>query len=85
MELKPGYKQTDIGVIPDDWDIKVLGDVVDFLDGKRRPIKDSDRAKMQGIYPYYGASGIIDFINDYIFDEKLILVGEDGENILEAV
>uniref|UniRef100_UPI002589DDCA restriction endonuclease subunit S n=1 Tax=Acidiphilium sp. TaxID=527 RepID=UPI002589DDCA len=38
--------------------------------------------KMRGIYPYYGASGIVDYVNDYIFDEDLILLGEDGENIL---
>lgn len=37
---------------------------------------------MRGQYPYYGASGIIDWVNDYLFDEELILLGEDGENIL---
>ena len=65
-----------------EWAVKMLGEVVDFLDGKRKPIKDSDRAKMQGSYPYYGASGIIDYVNDYIFDDNLILLGEDGENIV---
>lgn len=45
-------------------------------------IKESDRAKMKGHYPYYGASGIIDYVNNYIFDEDIILLGEDGENIL---
>ncbi|MEA5511491.1 restriction endonuclease subunit S [Crocosphaera sp. UHCC 0190] len=65
-----------------EWEVKKLGDVVDFLDGKRRPIKDSDRAKMRGNFPYYGASGIIDYVNNYIFDDHLILLGEDGENIL---
>ena len=53
-----------------------------FLDGQRRPIKSGDRAKIAGTYPYYGASGIVDYVNDYIFDEELILLGEDGENIL---
>lgn len=37
---------------------------------------------MKGVYPYYGASGIIDYVNDYLFDDDLILLGEDGENIL---
>jgi type I restriction enzyme S subunit len=64
------------------WEMKILNEVVDFLDGKRRPIKDSDRAKMRGQFPYYGASGIIDYVNDYIFDDNLILLGEDGENII---
>jgi type I restriction enzyme S subunit len=77
-----GYKQTEVGVIPEDWEECYLSDAVDFLDGQRRPIKSSEREKVKGIYPYYGASGIIDYVNDYIFNEELILLGEDGENIL---
>ncbi len=65
-----------------EWEEKKLGEVINFFDGKRKPIKESDRANMQGEYPYYGASGIIDYVNDYIFDEDLILLGEDGENII---
>jgi len=76
------YKDTPLGKIPNDWEVKELGDVVFFFDGKRKPIKDSDRAKINGIYPYYGASGIIDYVNDFIFDEELILLGEDGANII---
>jgi type I restriction enzyme S subunit len=76
MEVKVGYKQTEIGVIPDDWELCNLSDAVEFLDGKRRPIKSGDRSKIKGIYPYYGASGIIDYVNDFIFDEELILLGE---------
>ncbi|MFP9118752.1 restriction endonuclease subunit S [Flavobacterium sp. RNTU_13] len=64
------------------WEEKKLGDVSNFLDGRRRPIKQSDRNNIKGIYPYYGASGIIDYVNDFIFDEEIILLGEDGENIL---
>ena len=82
MGVRPGYKQTEVGVIPEDWEVKPLGGVVDFLDGKRRPVKDSDRAKMRGDVPYYGASGIVDYVNDHLFDEDLVLLGEDGENIL---
>ena len=82
MELKPGYKQTEAGIIPIEWEIQPLGDVIEFLDGRRRPVKDSDRTKMKGTIPYYGASGIVDYVNQYIFDENLILLGEDGENIL---
>jgi type I restriction enzyme, S subunit len=80
--MKPGYKQTEVGVIPEDWEVHALRDLVDFLDGRRRPVKDSDRAKMRGEIPYYGASGIVDYVNAFIFDEELILLGEDGENIL---
>ncbi|MEB3311429.1 MAG: restriction endonuclease subunit S [Snowella sp.] len=77
-----GYKQTELGLIPEDWNICKLGEAVDFLDGQRRPIKASDREKIKGDYPYYGASGIVDYVNNYLFDEDLILLGEDGENIL---
>ena len=82
MEVRPGYKQTEVGVIPMDWNVRRLSDVVDFLDGQRRPVKDADRGKMRGDIPYYGASGIVDYVNSYIFNDDLILLGEDGENIL---
>jgi len=78
-----GYKKTKVGVIPEDWEVVSLNDAVLFLDHKRKPLKDEDRQKIQGQYPYYGASGIIDYINDYIFDEELILIGEDGANIID--
>jgi type I restriction enzyme S subunit len=66
----------------EDWEVVELGDAIEFLDNVRKPIKSSDRLAMQGIYPYYGASGIIDYVNDYLFDDELILLGEDGDNIL---
>ena len=81
-KIPQGYKQTEIGTIPEDWEISELQNAVDFLDGLRRPVKSGDRAKISGIYPYYGASGIVDYVNDFIFDDELILLGEDGENIL---
>ncbi|ELH5790342.1 restriction endonuclease subunit S [Campylobacter jejuni] len=48
----------------------------EILDNKRVPISQKDR--ISGIYPYYGASGIVDYIDKYIFDEELVLIGEDG-------
>jgi len=62
------------------WEEKKLGDVCENLDSKRVPITKRDRQK--GIYPYYGASGIVDYVNEYIFDEDLLLVSEDGANLL---
>ena len=82
MELKPRYKETEVGVIPEDWEVQKLGSIAIFLDGMRRPVKSSDRARMKGSIPYYGASGVVDYVDDYIFDEELVLLGEDGENIL---
>lgn len=65
----------------DAWEQRKLGDIVDFLDGQRKPLKESERIK--GKYPYYGASGIIDYINAYLFDENLVLLSEDGANIID--
>ena len=53
-----------------------LGEVVDILDSQRRPITKRDRKP--GPYPYYGATGILDHVDGYLFDEPLVLVGEDG-------
>lgn len=66
----------------DEWNEVKLGDISTFLDNKRIPLKEDDRKQIKGEYPYYGASGIIDYVNDYIFDEELILMGEDGANIV---
>lgn len=82
VDLRENYRRTEAGIIPIDWEVKRLYQLVEFLDGQRRPVKSADRAKMSGDYPYYGASGIVDYVNDYLFDEELILLGEDGENIL---
>jgi len=57
-----------------------LIDVCENLDSKRVPITKKDR--ITGKYPYYGASGIVDHVKDYIFDEDLLLVSEDGANLL---
>lgn len=65
----------------EDWEQRKLGDCVEFLDTMRKPLKEGDREK--GQYPYYGASGIVDYVSDYIFDEELVLLSEDGANITD--
>ena len=75
------FSDTDGKPYPE-WISCTLQDAVDFLDGQRKPLESADRARRQGTYPYYGASGIIDYIDDYIFDEPLLLLGEDGANII---
>lgn len=62
------------------WEERKLGDVCENLDRKRVPITKSKREK--GPYPYYGASGVVDYVNGYLFDEDLLLVSEDGANLL---
>lgn len=58
------------------WCVEPLEKLCDVLNNRRKPITGSDREK--GIYPYYGASGIVDFVKEFIFDERLLLIGEDG-------
>ena len=74
------FKADDGSEFPE-WEKKKLEDVVEFLDGQRKPLEAGQR--VSGKYPYYGASGIIDYVEDYIFDEELILLSEDGANILD--
>ena len=65
----------------DAWEQRKLGEVVNFLDTLRKPLEGAKRVK--GPYPYYGASGIVDYVDGYLFDEELILLSEDGANITE--
>ena len=58
------------------WGVKKLGDVCEVLDKLRKPITKKNR--VVGKYPYYGATGILSYVHEYIFDEKLVLIGEDG-------
>lgn len=64
--------------LPEGWITRPLGDLVEFLDHMRVPVKGADRKKRRGSYPYYGANGQIDWIDDFLFDEPLILLAEDG-------
>ena len=64
-----------------DWEQRKLGDVVEFLDTQRKPLEGAKR--VHGPYPYYGASGIVDYVDGYLFDEELVLLSEDGANITD--
>ncbi|KAF0170323.1 MAG: type I restriction enzyme S subunit [Rhodobacteraceae bacterium] len=59
-----------------------LGSLAHNLDGIRVPVKKSDRSELQGRFPYYGASGVIDFVDDFLFEGPHLLVAEDGANLL---
>ena len=72
------FKQTEIGELPEEWEVVRLGDVVDIYDNLRIPLSAKQRANMQGEYPYCGANGVVDYINDYIFDGEYVLLAEDG-------
>lgn len=58
-----------------------LSDCVEILDNKRIPLSKKQRERLKKIYPYYGAQGIIDYVDDFIFDGEYILVAEDGNNL----
>lgn len=64
------------------WEVARLGEVLVNHDSRRIPLKSADRDERQGPYPYYGASGVIDSIDNYIFDGRFLLIGEDGANLL---
>jgi type I restriction enzyme S subunit len=64
-----------------DWEEKKLGDIAENLDSKRIPITSNQREK--GETPYYGASGIIDFVKDYIYNDELLCISEDGANLVD--
>lgn len=63
------------------WERRKLEDVVEFLDTMRKPLEGAKRSF--GPYPYYGASGIVDYVDGYLFDEELVLLSEDGANITD--
>ncbi|KAA0696673.1 restriction endonuclease subunit S [Halopseudomonas laoshanensis] len=79
-ELFESYLQQVFSLSGDGWVDSTLADIAENLDSKRIPITKKDR--VEGEHPYYGASGIVDYVNDYIFDEELLLVSEDGANLL---
>ena len=70
-----------IGQIPVGWTLSSVRWEFENLDGRRKPISAENRTCSDAAYDYYGASGIIDKIDDFIFDETLILIGEDGANL----
>ena len=63
------------------WEQRKLEDTVEFLDTLRKPLEGAKRVR--GPYPYYGASGIVDYVDEYLFDEELVLLSEDGANITD--
>ena len=77
----PEYKDSGIewlGEIPAHWEVKRLTWLTKCLDGKRIPLNAEERGRMQGDYPYWGANSIVDYVDRWLFDEELVLLGEDG-------
>lgn len=64
-----------------EWKEFLIEDLAEFCNAKRVPLSSMQRQQLQGSYPYYGASGIVDYVNDYIFEGSHVLISEDGENL----
>lgn len=72
------FVDSELGSIPKGWEVKDLNHISNTLDKIRKPISSRERLKISGYYPYYGATGILDWINDYKYDGRYVLMAEDG-------
>lgn len=66
------------GNLPNGWRLGTVGDIIQLHDSKRVPLSGSERDKMKKIYPYYGATSLMDYVDNYLFDGIYLLLGEDG-------
>lgn len=73
IDLSPFY-----GKIPDDWHIGTVSEIIELHDSKRIPLSSRERANLTKIYPYYGATSVMDYVDRYLFDGIYLLLGEDG-------
>ena len=73
--------------LPAGWSVTALSHIIDLFDSKRKPIKAEERAKRieskEVLYPYYGATGLVGYIDDYLIEGKFLLLGEDGAPFLD--
>ena len=68
--------------VPNGWELARFGTVVYNRDSERIPLSVSERSRLKKKFDYYGASGIIDKVDKYLFDKDLLLIGEDGANLI---
>lgn len=83
LSLSKGYKQTEVGLIPSDWEVKYVGEAFEICNHLRLPISEDVRGKMQGDYPYYGPTKIQDYIDEFRAEGEYALIGEDGDHFLK--
>lgn len=74
-----------IGAIPSHWELKPLKFLTECLDGKRIPLNSEQRSFKRGDVPYWGANAIMDHVDEALFDENLVLIGEDGAPFLDPL
>ncbi|MBK6614801.1 MAG: restriction endonuclease subunit S [Ottowia sp.] len=73
-----GFEASELGEVPRGWAYCSLKEVCAISDSKRVPLSSAERAKRRGIYPYYGAAALMDYVDGYLFDGIFLLAGEDG-------
>lgn len=73
IDLKPFN-----GKMPPDWQLGTVSEIIELHDSKRIPLSSRERANLTKIYPYYGATSVMDYVNRYLFDGIYLLLGEDG-------
>jgi len=76
--LPTAFTDSEIGPVPEGWEVGSLGDVIEIHDSRRVPLSKRQREERRGDFRYYGAAGIVDYVDDYLFDGCFTLVGEDG-------
>lgn len=74
----PGFDAKLVDGLPKGWRMGKLNDIALNFDSKRIPLSSRERAEKKGVYPYYGAASILDYVDEYIFDGTYLLMGEDG-------
>ena len=77
------FKDSPLGRIPVEWEVKRLGKSSEVCNSFRKPIAALVRENMKGDYPYYGPTGILDYIDEYRVEGEFVLIGEDGDHFLK--
>ena len=72
------FVESELGMIPEGWRVGTLFDVADIFDKQRKPLSGKEREGMKRLYPYYGATSCMDYVDNYLFDGVYTLIGEDG-------
>jgi type I restriction enzyme, S subunit len=72
------YLDSDFDALPKEWTIRPLTDVAEIHNTRRAPLNARERENKKGVYPYCGANGVVDSIDDYRFDGEYVLIAEDG-------
>lgn len=74
------FKASEVGLIPEEWDQGTIATKAMLHNNLRKPLSAAVRDRMKGVFPYFGPTGIVDFINEYRLEGRFVLIGEDGDH-----